>query len=90
MASLPPAKRVRGALTSARHRLSCVMTPVDDAGAEGCQSRLGRLTEAAKHMSLAAPPQMIRVIDFAPGVAKELVKIAILGNANVGKTTLIQ
>lgn len=95
MASLPPTKRVRGALTSARHRLSRVMTPAaavdDDADAEnGRQSRLDRLTEATKRLSLVTPPQMIRVVDFAPGVMKDTVKIALLGNSGVGKTKLVQ
>lgn len=90
MASLPPTKRVRGAITSARHRLSRVMTPADDTGAEGRESRLDRLTEAAKRMSLVTPPQMIQVVDFAPGVLKETVKIALLGNSGVGKTKLVQ
>lgn len=67
----------------------------DDAGAEGRQSRMGRLTEAAKRMSLSAPllpppPQMIRVVGFGPGVVKETVKIAIVGNSGVGKTKLVQ
>lgn len=103
MASLPPTKRVRGALTSARHRLSRVMTPAaadtaaaeddanaDDTGAGGRQSRMDRLTEAAKRLSLVTPPQMIRVVDFAPGVMKDTVKIALLGNSGVGKTKLVQ
>ncbi|KAJ4424235.1 hypothetical protein N0V82_001101 [Gnomoniopsis sp. IMI 355080] len=90
MESLPPTKRVRGAITSARHRLSRVMTPAEDTGAEGRQSRLDKLTEAAKRMSLVTPPQMIQVVDFAPGVSKEIVKVALLGNSGVGKTKLVQ
>lgn len=95
MASLPPTKRVRGAINSARHRLSRVMTPTAaddsaDADADGRESRLDRLTEAAKRLSLVTPPQMIRVVDFAPGVMKDTVKIALLGNSGVGKTKLVQ
>lgn len=90
MASLPPTKRIRGAVSNARNRLSRVMTPADDVMPEGRQSRIDRLTQAAKRLSLAAPPQMIRVSDFGPGVAKETVKIAILGNSGVGKTKLVQ
>lgn len=95
MASLPPTKRVRGAISSARHRLSRVMTPTAaddnaDADADGRESHLDRLTEAAKRLSLVTPPQMIRVVDFAPGVMKDTVKIALLGNSGVGKTKLVQ
>lgn len=97
MASHPPPKRLRGAITSARHRLSRVMTPTaaaaDDnaeAAENGRQSRLDRLTEAAKRLSLVTPPQMIRVVDFAPGVMKDTVKIALLGNSGVGKSKLVQ
>lgn len=70
------------------------MTPATadetDADEDGRHSRLDRLTEAAKRLSLVTPPQMIRVVDFAPGVQKDTVKIALLGNSNVGKTKLVQ
>lgn len=89
-----PIKRIRGAIDTARNRLSMMGMPAaaDDHN-DGRQSRLGRMAStAAKRMSLPIPAgrSIVKVPPFSSFAKYERITIGFIGDKGCGKTSLVQ